>query len=47
MIKVGVDYIVFGGWWISVFPGLAIFVTVLTLNRLGEHIRTKWQGSHS
>ena len=47
MIKVGADYIVFGGWWISVFPGLAIFATVLTLNRLGEHVRAKWQGNLS
>lgn len=47
MIKVGADYIVFGGWWISVFPGLAIFATVLTLNRLGEHVRARWQGSLS
>jgi len=26
-------------WWISVFPGLAIFVTVLAYNLLGEGIR--------
>lgn len=44
MIKVGADYIVFGGWWVSVFPGLAIFLVVLTLNRLGEKIRAAWQG---
>lgn len=26
-------------WWISVFPGLAIFITVLAYNLLGEGIR--------
>lgn len=26
-------------WWISVFPGLAIFVTVLAYNLLGEGVR--------
>ena len=44
MIKVGADYILFGGWWISLFPGVAVFITILTLNRLGEHIRLQWQG---
>ncbi len=28
-------------WWISVFPGLAIFLTVLSLNTLGEELREK------
>lgn len=47
MIKVGADYIVFGGWWVSVFPGVAIFTAVLTLNRLGEKIRVTWQNNLS
>jgi peptide/nickel transport system permease protein len=41
MIKVGADYIVFGQWWVSVFPGLTVFAAVLTLNRLGEKIRSQ------
>jgi peptide/nickel transport system permease protein len=41
MIKVGADYIVFGQWWVSVFPGLTVFAAVLTLNRLGEKIRSR------
>jgi peptide/nickel transport system permease protein len=28
------------GWWISVLPGLAIFITVLGLNLLGEGLQT-------
>lgn len=46
MIKVGADYIVFGQWWVSVFPGLTIFAVVLTLNRLGEKIRASWHGAN-
>jgi peptide/nickel transport system permease protein len=41
MIKVGADYIVFGQWWVSVFPGLTVFLAVLTLNRLGERLRSR------
>jgi peptide/nickel transport system permease protein len=26
-------------WWISTFPGLAIFVTVLAFNLLGDSLR--------
>lgn len=40
MIKVGADYVVFGQWWVSVFPGLTILAAVLTLNSLGEKIRS-------
>ncbi|MDI6640938.1 MAG: ABC transporter permease [Elusimicrobiota bacterium] len=34
----GKDYIHIA-WWLSVFPGLAIFITVLSFNLLGESIR--------
>jgi peptide/nickel transport system permease protein len=27
------------GWWLTAFPGLAIFVTVLSVNLLGDHLR--------
>ena len=30
----------FSAWWVALFPGLAIFVTVLVFNRLGEGIST-------
>lgn len=29
-------------WWVSSFPGAAIFVTVLILNALGEQLRKVW-----
>ena len=34
----GKDYIEFA-WWLSLFPGLAILITVLSYNLLGEGIR--------
>ncbi|MFN8456662.1 MAG: ABC transporter permease [Anaerolineae bacterium] len=39
MIQLGASHIVFGKWWPSVFPGLAVFLAVFTLNRLGHRIR--------
>ena len=27
------------GWWLTVFPGLAIAITVLSLNQLGDGLR--------
>ena len=39
MISTGAGDVVAGQWWTSVFPGLALFVTVLAFNLLGEGIR--------
>lgn len=38
MLTAGKDYIEFA-WWLSLFPGTAILVTVLAYNLLGEGIR--------
>jgi peptide/nickel transport system permease protein len=38
MLTAGKDYIYFA-WWLSVFPGLAILLTVLAFNLLGEGLR--------
>lgn len=38
MLAEGRSYVV-GAWWIAVFPGLGIFVTVLGLNLLGDGLR--------
>lgn len=43
MIQVGATHIVFGKWWPSVFPGLAIFLAVFTLNRLGHRLETLYR----
>ncbi len=26
-------------WWLTVFPGMAVFVTVLSFNLIGDHLR--------
>jgi peptide/nickel transport system permease protein len=39
MINEGAGTIMFGQWWPSVFPGLAIFVTAFALTRLGNRVR--------
>jgi peptide/nickel transport system permease protein len=38
ILTAGKDYIEFA-WWLSLFPGLAILITVLAYNLLGEGIR--------
>ncbi len=39
MISEGVEEMVIGGrWWISVFPGMAIAVTIFSLSLIGESI---------
>jgi peptide/nickel transport system permease protein len=40
MINDGYGYILAGtGWWVAVFPGIAIMVAVLGLNLLGDGLR--------
>ena len=38
MVGVGRRYLL-SAWWISTFPGLAIFVTILGLNLLGDTLQ--------
>ena len=45
MVRDGIDYMYYGQWWISLFPGLAILATVLTLNYLSDEIRHGQRGS--
>lgn len=37
MVAIGMEYS--NAWWLSFFPGLAIFLTVLSLNFLGDALR--------
>jgi peptide/nickel transport system permease protein len=30
------------GWWVALFPGLAIVITVLSVNSLGDWLRTRF-----
>ena len=46
-IAQGASYITSGQWWISVFPGVAIILTVLAYNFLGEYADDKLRGQGS
>ena len=41
MIKDGREVIA-SAWWVSVFPGLAIVITVLATNSFGDWLRDRW-----
>lgn len=38
MIATGREYI-FTGWWLTLFPGLAVFIVVLAVNFVGDYLR--------
>jgi peptide/nickel transport system permease protein len=42
MIQIGASYIVFGQWWPTVFPGLALFLSVWGLSGLGERLQERY-----
>ena len=39
LIRVGNDYLFSGEWWMSIFPGLALVLMVLSINLLGDCLR--------
>ncbi|MDO5537263.1 MAG: ABC transporter permease [Desulfovibrionaceae bacterium] len=39
MVAEGAQYIVSGEWWIALFPGIALMLTVLCFNFLGDALR--------
>jgi len=39
LVAEGTQYVNSGEWWISVFPGLAILLSVLAFNLLGDRLR--------
>ncbi|MCS7215229.1 MAG: ABC transporter permease [Thermodesulfovibrio sp.] len=45
ILSVGKDYITVA-WWLSLFPGIAIFLTVLSFNLLGEALRDAIDPKH-
>lgn len=45
ILSVGKDYITVA-WWMSLFPGIAIFLTVLSFNLLGEALRDALDPKH-
>ena len=42
MIQIGAGWMVFGKWWPSLFPGLALFLTVWGLTRISEEIESMY-----
>lgn len=42
MIQVGANYMAFGIWWPSLFPGLALFFSVWLLTGTSEMLRALW-----
>jgi peptide/nickel transport system permease protein len=39
LIRFGNDFLFSGQWWVSVFPGIALVVLVLSVNLLGDWLR--------
>jgi len=39
LIKAGFDYIFSGSWWITLFPGIALVMLILSINLLGDWLR--------
>lgn len=39
LIKAGFDYIFSGSWWITLFPGIALVLLILSINLLGDWLR--------
>lgn len=45
LISDGRGYMIAGAWWLTVFPGAAIVLTVLCVNALGDWMRSRF-GAH-
>jgi len=45
ILSIGKDYITVA-WWMSLFPGIAIFLTVLSFNLIGEALRDALDPKH-
>ena len=43
MIRAGSQYMITGQWWMSLFPGLAIFLSVLSFNTISQYILRKYE----
>src|SRR5204862_110730 len=39
LIRIGNDFLFSGEWWITVFPGAALVILVLSINVLGDWLR--------
>ncbi|HVB10134.1 MAG TPA: ABC transporter permease, partial [Bacillota bacterium] len=41
MIAAGQPYLLVGVWWITFFPGIALFLTVVSINLIGDWLRLR------
>lgn len=39
LISNGFEYMMSGKYWISMFPGIALLLTIMTINLVGDHLR--------
>lgn len=39
LIRIGNDYLFSGEWWITIYPGIALVILVLSVNLLGDWLR--------
>jgi peptide/nickel transport system permease protein len=39
LIANGYEYLLSGKYWISVFPGIALLITIVSVNLMGDHLR--------
>lgn len=46
MLQDGQRELLFGAWWLTAFPGLAIFLTVLAFNLMGDGLRDALDPRH-
>ena len=39
LIANGFEYLMSGKYWISVFPGVALMITIVSINLMGDRLR--------
>jgi peptide/nickel transport system permease protein len=39
LIRIGNDFLFSGEWWVTIFPGFALAIMVLSINLLGDWLR--------
>jgi peptide/nickel transport system permease protein len=39
LIRIGNDFLFSGEWWVTIYPGIALVLMVLSINLLGDWLR--------
>ena len=42
LIANGYEYLLSGKYWISFYPGVALLLTILSINLVGDRLRDQW-----